>query len=123
MSVLASAMSQNTCLRWSSDDPRHRFAVENPATGETITTVQGGDIAEMDAAIRTADQAFHSDWRWRTSQERANFLLKGADVFEAHADELAELLCRENGKPFADARLQDVSWHCQTNFPGRLWPW
>jgi len=110
MSDLASPSSAASILRWSSADPKQRFSVENPATGETIATIHGGGVAEMDAAIRAADQAFRLDWRQRTTQERAGILLRGADVFEAHADELAELLCRENGKPMADARAQDVNF-------------
>jgi len=38
-------------FRWSSDDPADRFPVEDPATGEVITIVQGGGAAEVDAAV------------------------------------------------------------------------
>lgn len=99
-----------TAFRWSSNSADDRFPVENPATGEVITVVQGGGAAETDAAVRAAHRAFERDWRWRTPQERAAFLLRGADVLEAHADELAELDSRENGKPVADARLFDVNF-------------
>jgi hypothetical protein len=36
--------------------------------------------------------------------ERARMLLQCADVLEYHADEMAELVSRENGKPIIDAR-------------------
>ena len=106
-------MSDNTAIatyRWSSDRPEDRFPVENPATGQVITVVQGGGAPETGAAVQAAHRAFQDDWRWRTPAERAALLLRGADVLEAHADELAELVCLENGKPVADARLHDIGF-------------
>ena len=106
-------MPDNTAIatyRWSSDRPEDRFPVENPATGQVITVVQGGGAPETGAAVQAAHRAFQDDWRWRTPAERAALLLRGADVLEAHADELAELVCLENGKPVADARLHDVGF-------------
>lgn len=96
--------------RWSSDRPEDRFPVENPATGQIITVVQGGGVPEVDAAVQAAHRAFQDGWRWRTAAERAGLLLRGADVLEAHADELAELVSLENGKPVADARLHDIGF-------------
>ena len=99
-----------TTTRWSSNRAEDRFPVENPATGQVITTVQGGGVPEIDAAVRAAHRAFTQDWRWRTPSERATLLLSGAEVLAAHADELAELESRENGKPVADARLHDLGF-------------
>jgi acyl-CoA reductase-like NAD-dependent aldehyde dehydrogenase len=96
--------------RWSSDRPEDRFPVENPATGQVITIVQGGAAAEVDAAVQAAHRAFTDDWRWRTPADRARLLLQGADVLEAHAGELTDLVCQENGKPVADARLHDIGF-------------
>ena len=62
----------------------------------------------MNAAIESAHQAFVRDWRWRDRTERARLLLSCAEVLEAHADELADLLSLENGKPVADARDNHV---------------
>ena len=90
------------------DDDADKFSVENPATGDVITTVQGAGAAQMNAAIESAHQAFVRDWRWRDRTERARLLLSCAEVLEAHADELADLLSLENGKPVADARDNDV---------------
>jgi acyl-CoA reductase-like NAD-dependent aldehyde dehydrogenase len=99
-----------TTTRWSSDRAEDRFPVEDPATGQVITIVRGGGAPEIDAAVQTAHRAFTQDWRWRTAGERAEFLLRCADVLAAHADELAELESRENGKPVADARLHDLGF-------------
>lgn len=99
-----------TQFRWSSKSEADRFTVENPATGAVLAIVQGGGEAEVDAAVRAANHAFETDWRWRTASERSQLLLKCADVMEAHADELAELVSAENGKPIADARTYDIEF-------------
>jgi acyl-CoA reductase-like NAD-dependent aldehyde dehydrogenase len=96
--------------RWSSADETNRFSVENPATGEVIAVVQGGGAAEVDAAVEAAHRAFRTGWRWRSADERARLLLACADVLEDHADELAEILSEENGKPVADARGNDINF-------------
>jgi acyl-CoA reductase-like NAD-dependent aldehyde dehydrogenase len=98
-----------TTYRWSSDDEAARFPVEDPATGEVIAILQGSSPEQVAAAVEAASRAFEADWRWRTPAERAALLLAGADVLEAHADELALLLSRENGKPVQDARQNDVA--------------
>lgn len=97
-----------TRFTYSSDDPKDRFPVHNPATGEVITIVQGAGLAEVNKAIELADQAFHSDWRWRSPRERCQLLLQAADRLEAHFDELALLLSLENGKPVSQAREGDI---------------
>jgi hypothetical protein len=96
--------------RWSSHDEADRFPVEDPATGEVITFVQGGGTAEVNAAVEAAHRAFQTDWRWRPPAERAALLLKAADILAEHADGLALLESRENGKPVADARSNDINF-------------
>ncbi len=104
------AVPQLLTYRWSSSNEADRVPVEDPATGEVIAVIQGGGPEEVDAAVEAAHQAFQTDWRWRTPAERAALLLQGADVLEDHADELALIESRENGKPIQDARQNDVSF-------------
>jgi hypothetical protein len=40
--------------RWSSQDEADRLPVEDPATGEVITLVQGGGTAQVNAAVEAA---------------------------------------------------------------------
>ncbi len=105
---MSAISDQVTTYRRSSTSPDDRFAVENPATGAVITIVQGAGAGEVDAAVDAAQQAFEQDWRWRSRAERSRILLDGAAVLEAHADELAELVSRENGKPIIDAHDVDI---------------
>ena len=75
----------------------------NPATGETIAEVPKGTQADVDRAVEAAEKAFPA-WRESTPAERAEVLLKLADVIDEHAEELAELESRNVGKPLAAAR-------------------
>ncbi|KAH7419191.1 dehydrogenase [Cadophora sp. MPI-SDFR-AT-0126] len=86
-----------------------RFEVHNPATGALLTTVQGSDIYTTITAIEAAHEAYQT-WRWRSPTERSLLLFKCADAVEKHAEELAEMLCLENGKPYQDALLFDVTF-------------
>ncbi|MBN8914922.1 MAG: aldehyde dehydrogenase [Rhizobiales bacterium] len=94
--------------RWSSTNAEDRFPVDNPATGEVFAMVQGGGAAEVDAAVRSAHAAFLG-WRRVPARERGLALLQACRKLAEHADELSELLCRENGKPVRDAKAFDVS--------------
>jgi len=96
--------------RWSSAKTEERFPVENPATGEIITVVQGGGAPEVDAAVRAAHEAFEASWRWRTAADRARYLIRCAEILEDHADEIAALESLENGKPVTQARQFDVAF-------------
>ena len=91
--------------RWSSQDDEDAFDVTDPATGEVIATVGGGGACEVDLAVRAADHAFQSDWRWRPARERGMLLLGVAERLRAHAQEIASIETRENGKPLPQAML------------------
>ena len=95
-------------FRWSSDAPEDLFAVENPATGETIAYVQGAGEAEVDRAVRAAHRAYEEDWRWRPPRERGRCLTDAAALLRDRADELARLETLENGKPYTQARAFDI---------------
>lgn len=94
--------------RWSSNRAEDQFPVENPATGEVITVVQGGGEAEVNAAVQAAHAAFENDWRWRPPRDRGALLNECAKLLRAHADELALLESIEVGKPVNQARPFDI---------------
>jgi acyl-CoA reductase-like NAD-dependent aldehyde dehydrogenase len=94
--------------RWSSGNSEDQFAVENPATGEAISVVQGAGPSQVDAAVRAAHKAYETQWRWLSPRERGGILLRCAALLRQHADELAHLETLENGKPFTQSRPFDV---------------
>ncbi len=99
-----------TRTRWSSARPEHCFTVDDPATARPLAVVQGGGEAEVDAAVRAAHEAYATRWRWRPARERGRLLLDCARLLREHADELAALESRENGKPVSQARQFDLEF-------------
>ena len=77
--------------------------VLNPATGEAIAEVPAGTAEDVDAAVETAKKAL-PEWLDSTPGERAEMLLKLADLIDENADELAEIESRNVGKPLAYAK-------------------
>jgi len=77
--------------------------VLNPATGETIAEVPRCTAADVDRAVEAAKKAL-PEWLETTPRERAEMLLKLADVLEEHRDEIARLESLNVGKPLPAAR-------------------
>ncbi len=84
------------------------IAVEDPATGAVVATVQRGGSDEVDRAVRAARSALDGPWRRLTAAERGNALLAIAALVEDHADELAQLDSLDCGKPVSAALAYDV---------------
>ncbi|KUI71340.1 NAD/NADP-dependent betaine aldehyde dehydrogenase [Cytospora mali] len=102
--ALLASFPEVSRYRWSCDDSSKQFAVENPATGKTITTIQAGNAETAHAAIKASQEAFVS-WQALSRQDRCGYLFRAADELQKNAHELSLLLCLENGKPLKDAIL------------------
>lgn len=99
-----------TFSHYSCKDESKRFPVENPATGKVITTIQAGDQRTAEQAVLASQDAFEKVWKPLSPRERSTYLLRCADELEKHLDDLATLLCMENGKPAQDARTMDCNF-------------
>ncbi|MGA0614471.1 NAD-dependent succinate-semialdehyde dehydrogenase [Paracoccus sp. KR1-242] len=77
--------------------------VTDPATGAVIGSVPDITGDQTRAAIEAADRAFQA-WRKRPHADRAALLERWFALMEAHADDLALILTREQGKPLSEAR-------------------
>ena len=64
--------------------------VYNPATGEVILQVAQASLEQVDQAVLAADAAF-AEWGQTTPKERADCLLKLANLIETGADAKAVL--------------------------------
>ena len=82
---------------------RADMEVTNPATRDTLGTMPDCTAEETEAAIAAAEAAM-VEWRERTHAERANLLMAWHDLMVQHAEDLAEILTAEQGKPLAEAR-------------------
>ena len=77
--------------------------VRDPATGELIATTWQAGPEELERATAAAVEAFGATRRL-ASFERRDALAHVAERIGQDADELAELLSRESGKPIRDAK-------------------
>jgi succinate-semialdehyde dehydrogenase / glutarate-semialdehyde dehydrogenase len=86
-------------------DSWETFAVEDPATGETIAEVPRMGVAETRRAIALAEKALPK-WRSLLAKDRARILRRWADLMLENEEGLARLLTREQGKPLAESRTE-----------------
>lgn len=76
--------------------------VINPANEQVLAECPRASQAQLDRAVAAARAAFPS-WSATPIAERKAVVAAIADVIEANAKELAQLLTQEQGKPLADA--------------------
>ncbi|WQG57683.1 aldehyde dehydrogenase family protein [Pseudomonas sp. RTB3] len=94
---------------WQDAASGRRFAVENPATEQTLTEVAQGDERDVNAAVAAARAAFTGTWALQSPARRGLLLSHLADLLDQHREELAQLITLENGKPIANARGEAAS--------------
>ncbi|MCK6066690.1 MULTISPECIES: aldehyde dehydrogenase family protein [Microbacterium] len=73
-------------------------AVPDAATGEPIGYVAARTRADLDDAVATA-RAAQPAWAALGHAERSRLLHASADEIDAHAEELAQIIAKEQGKP------------------------
>ncbi|WP_062360789.1 aldehyde dehydrogenase family protein [Vreelandella aquamarina] len=81
--------------------------VEAPATGEPLARIARSQVEEVNAAVKAARLAFSGqlgEWAHWSARKRSEWLLRFADVIEAHHEQLAQLECADTGKPMTQAR-------------------
>ncbi|MBF4177111.1 succinate-semialdehyde dehydrogenase [Lelliottia nimipressuralis] len=77
----------------------------NPANGETLAAYPWATAAEVEQAIARADRGFRQ-WRNESVTHRAQKLRDLATALRARAEEMAQMLSREIGKPILQARAE-----------------
>src|SRR5476649_2071900 len=81
-----------------------RFSdVFNPATGEVQAQVALATLKTVDEAVASALKAFPA-WADQSSLRRARVMFKFKELLDKHHDELAQIISREHGKVFSDAK-------------------
>jgi succinate-semialdehyde dehydrogenase/glutarate-semialdehyde dehydrogenase len=91
------------------------YQVLNPANGDVVDTLPKGNADDARRAIDAAEAAFE-EWSHTSAEERAKLLFKAAELVEAERKSLAELLCREQGKPFQEASGELEHFHHGIDF-------
>ncbi|MBU6266946.1 MAG: NAD-dependent succinate-semialdehyde dehydrogenase [Sphingomonadales bacterium] len=89
--------------QWCDADGGGTVPVSDPGNGTVLGTVPNMGAAETERAIDAAERALPA-WRAKTAGERAKVMRRFFDLMIANQDALGELLSREQGKPFAEAK-------------------
>ncbi len=102
-------MYQNVLLhiggKWRASMSGRTLDVINPATEEVIGTAAHAATADLDEALDAAAAGF-AVWRKLSPYERSKLMRKAAELVRERADAIAELMTLEQGKPFAEARIE-----------------
>ena len=77
----------------------------NPATGETLETMEETSTAQIEQALARAHAAF-LEWRTRPFAERARLMRAAAKELRANKAEYAMTMTREMGKPITQAEAE-----------------
>ena len=88
---------------WIEADAGGWLPVTDPASGGAIARVPDLGAAETRRAIAAAQDAWPA-WRGLTAAERSARLRRWHDLILASADDLAQIMTAEQGKPLAEAR-------------------
>lgn len=83
------------------------FVSTNPATGEHLAICAEATKADVDKAVQAAWKAFAS-WKNTTLAERADLLIKIADIIDANKEHLAKIETMDNGKPIRETLNVDI---------------
>ncbi|ATE78500.1 MULTISPECIES: CoA-acylating methylmalonate-semialdehyde dehydrogenase [Pseudomonas] len=86
------------------DSGSERFSnVFNPATGSVQARVGLASQKTVDEAVASAMKAFPA-WAEQSSLRRSRVMFKFKELLDRHHNELAEIISREHGKVFSDAK-------------------
>ncbi|ALI03485.1 methylmalonate-semialdehyde dehydrogenase (CoA acylating) [Pseudomonas sp. FW306-02-F02-AA] len=86
------------------DTGSERFSnVFNPATGAIQARVGLASQQTVDEAVASALRAFPA-WSEQSSLRRSRVMFKFKELLDRHHNELAEIISREHGKVFSDAK-------------------
>ena len=80
---------------------------ENPANGQHLASIAEATQSDVDAAVAAARAAFPG-WAATTPIERANIILRIADLIEENKDYLAAVESMDNGKPIRETMNADI---------------
>lgn len=79
---------------WRKSASEKTFKTLNPATGEVIADIQEGNAADVDLAVKAAQNAFKlgSEWRTMDASQRGVLLHRLADLMDRDRVYLAVII-------------------------------
>ncbi len=103
---LPSRLLKEACLingEWLPAASGASVAVRDPVDGAVLARVPSLSAEEVTSVIDAASAALPA-WRALAARDRSAILRRWFDLMIAHADDLALIMTREQGKPLAEAR-------------------
>src|SRR6202158_4944053 len=97
---------------WVASKSTKTFPVYDPSTEEVIAQVPDAGADDVNRAVAAAKAAFEEGpWATTTAQERGRILFRLAEKVRQNLPMLAELECRNSGKPIVEAEfdINDVA--------------
>src|SRR5215831_9206443 len=97
---------------WIASKSNKTFPVYDPSTEEVIAHVPDSNAEDVNRAVAAASSAFEEGpWSTTTAQERGRVLFRLAEKIRQNLSMLAELECRNSGKPIVEAEfdINDVA--------------
>src|ERR1700720_503932 len=89
---------------WVSSKSNKTFPVYDPASEEVIAQAPDANGEDVNRAVAAAKAAFEDGpWAATTAQERGRVLFRLAEKVRQNQPKLAELECRNSGKPIVEA--------------------
>src|SRR5215467_2636942 len=89
---------------WTKSESGKSFEVYDPSTEEVIAQVPDCNAGDVNRAVAAAKAAFEEGpWSSTTPQERGRVLFRLANKVRENLGMLAELECRNTGKPIVEA--------------------
>jgi acyl-CoA reductase-like NAD-dependent aldehyde dehydrogenase len=79
------------------------FDVINPATGAAFDSAPNASPEQLNEAVSAAQRAY-SSWQRLSFAERSALIGEFSESIKSHADEIAKVLTREQGKPLPQAK-------------------
>ena len=98
------------------------FTSINPSDGTTLAQLASAGAADVDRAVSAARRAFEAGWGDMPPAQRETLLRRLGDLITAHADELAEVECLDNGKPIHHTRSIDSRVAARQVYHFAGWP-
>ena len=92
--------------------------VVNPATEEVVGKVAIAQISDLDEALDAANSAFKI-WRNTAPFERYKIMRRAADILRNRADNVAQIMTIEQGKPIAESKgetmlgADTIDWYAE----------
>lgn len=88
-----------------SDHGQKSMEVDSPLDGSVLSSVPLSGAAELDAAVKSAQEAFKT-WSATPIKDRVQVFFRYKTLMEQNIEELARLVHEENGKTLGEARAE-----------------